>query len=227
MNGVDLSQLLNFDKILVNVSFNVVQILLSLTVTFLIAMFIYFVYKKTYNGVLYSKNFSLTLVMTAIIVNALMIGISGNLVLSLGLVGALSIVRFRTAIKDPKDTAFLFWAISIGVINGVGYYELSILASLFLSIVLTLLSRSMAFEPSYMLIMKYADGAYVEIEKVLKANFQRFFVRSDSQKDDLTERVIEVKLKKRAKHDYSLSKLRALKGVKVCTLLASNGEFSE
>ena len=227
MNGVDLSQLLNFDKILVNVSFSVVQILLSLTVTFLIAMFIYYVYKKTYNGVLYSKNFNLTLVMTAIIVNALMIGISGNLVLSLGLVGALSIVRFRTAIKDPKDTAFLFWAISIGVINGVGYYELSILASLFLAVVLSLLSRSMAFEPSYMLIMKYADGAYAEIEKVLKSNFQRFFVRSDSQKSDLTERVIEVKMKKRAKHDHSLGKLRAIKGVESCTLLASNGEFAE
>lgn len=227
MNGVDLSQLLNFDKILVNVSFSVVQILLSLTLTFLIAMFIYYVYKKTYNGVLYSKNFNLTLVMTAIIVDALMIGISGNLVLSLGLVGALSIVRFRTAIKDPKDTAFIFWAISIGVINGVGYYELSILASLFLAIVLTLLSRSMAFEPSYMLIMKYADGAYVEIEKVLKSNFQRFFVRSDSQKNDLTERVVEVKMKKKAKHDQSLGKLRAIKGMESCTLLASNGEFSE
>lgn len=227
MNGVDLSQLLNFDKILVNTSFDVLQILLSLILTFLIAMFIYFIYKKTYNGVLYSKNFNLTLVMTAIIVDALMIGISGNLVLSLGLVGALSIVRFRTAIKDPKDTAFIFWAISIGVINGVGYYELSILASIFIAIVLILLSRSITFEPSYMLILKYKDGAYIETEKILQSNFQKYFIRSDSKKENLTEKVIEVRMKKNTDQDESLKKIRNIEGIESCTLLASNGEFSE
>jgi len=226
MNGIDLSQLLAFDKILVNTSQSVLQIILSLSLTFLIAMFIYFVYKATYNGVLYSKNFNLTLVMTAIIVNALMIGISGNLVLSLGLVGALSIVRFRTAIKDPKDTAFIFWAISIGVINGVGYYELSILVSVFLGIVLALLSRSLAFEPSYMLILKYRNGAYADIESLIKSGFKKFFVRSDSQKDEFTEKVIEVKMKKEKREDL-LTKIRQLKNVESCTLLSSNGEFSE
>ncbi len=190
-------------------------------------MFIYFVYKKTYNGVLYSKNFNLTLVMTAIIVDALMIGISGNLVLSLGLIGALSIVRFRTAIKDPKDTAFIFWAISIGVINGVGYYELSILATIFISIVLALLSRSLTFEPSYMLIVKYQDGAYELIERVIKEGFQKSFVRSDSKKSELTEKVIEVKMKKDGSQDNLLREIRGLKGVELCTLLSSNGEFSE
>lgn len=226
MNGVDISQLFAFDKILVNTSQNILQIILSLSLTFLIAMFIYFVYKKTYNGVLYSKNFNLTLVMTAIVVNALMIGISGNLVLSLGLVGALSIVRFRTAIKDPKDTAFIFWAISIGVINGVGYYELAVLASIFLGIVLALLSRSLAFEPSYMLILKYQEGTYVEIEKILKDSFLKFFIRSDSQKDKLIEKVVEVKMKKEGR-EKALHKLRKIKGLEVCTLLSSNGEFSE
>lgn len=226
MNGIDISQLFDLDKILVSTSQSISQILLSLSLTFLIAMFIYIVYKKTYNGVLYSKNFNLTLVMTAIIVDALMIGISGNLVLSLGLVGALSIVRFRTAIKDPKDTAFIFWAISIGVINGVGYYELAILVSVFLAIVLALLSRSLAFEPSYMLIIKYRQGAYEEIENILKADFMKFFVRSDSQKDELIEKVIEVKMKKEGREN-SLHHLRIVKGVEICTLLSSNGEFSE
>lgn len=227
MNGIDLSQLLSFDKILVNSSFSVLQILLSLILTFLISMFIYFTYKKTYNGVLYSKNFNLTLVMTAIIVNALMIGISGNLVLSLGLVGALSIVRFRTAIKDPKDTAFLFWAISIGVINGVGYYELSIISSLFIALVLALLSRAIAFETSYMLILKYKDGAYPQIEKILQSKLKKYFVRSDSQKSDVIEKVIEVKMQQDIQQDNLLKEIRSLAKVETCTLLSSNGEFSE
>ncbi len=226
MNGTDLSQLFSLDKILINTSFSFVQIFLSLSITFLIAMFIYFIYKKTYNGVLYSKNFNTTLVVVALIVNALMIGISGNLVLSLGLVGALSIVRFRTAVKDPKDTAFIFWAISIGVINGVGYYELSLLASVFIAAVLLLLSRAVAFEPSYMLIVKYPEGVYPEIKKVLETEFQKYFIRTDSRKADFTEKVIEVKMKK-GNQESALEKIRAIKGLESCNLLSSNGEFSE
>lgn len=226
MNGTDLSQLFQFDKLLINTSFSFMQIFLSLAITFLIAMFIYYIYKKTYNGVLYSKNFNITLVITSLIVNALMIGISGNLVLSLGLVGALSIVRFRTAIKDPKDTAFIFWAISIGVINGVGYYELSIMATIFIALVLVLLSRSAAFEPSYMLIIKYPEGIYPQIEKVLEAEFQKFFIRTDSRKSDFTEKVIEVKMKA-GNQEKALEKLRAIPEIQSCNLLSSNGEFSE
>ncbi len=227
MSSIDLSQLFAVDKLLVDSSFDFWQIFISLSITFLVAMFIYVVYKKTYNGVLYSKNFNLTLVMVALIVDALMIGISGNLVLSLGLVGALSIVRFRTAVKDPKDTAFIFWAISIGVINGVGYYELSVLVTVFIAIVLAVLSRSAAFEPSYMLIVQYAsEDVYANIEAVLKKDFLKYFVRSDSQKPQMIERVIEVKMKK--DHlEKALSHIRSVDGVQNCTLLSSNGEFSE
>lgn len=226
MNGTDLSQLFSLDKLLISSSFTLLQIFLSLSITFVIAMYIYFIYKKTYNGVLYSKNFNLTLVITSLIVNALMIGISGNLVLSLGLVGALSIVRFRTAIKDPKDTAFLFWAISIGVINGVGFYELSIMATLFISLVLVILSRSASFEPSYMLIVKYPEGIYPQIEKILETEFQKFFIRTDSRKSEFTEKVIEVKMKA-GNQENALTKLRAIPEMQSCNLLSSNGEFSE
>lgn len=226
MSSIDLSQLFAFDKIVLSTSFTFVQILISLSVTFLIAMFIYLVYKKTYTGVLYSKNFNITLVMTALIVDALMIGISGNLVLSLGLVGALSIVRFRTAVKDPKDTAFIFWAISVGVINGVGYYELSVLVTVFIAIVLMVLSRSVAFEPSYMLILKYQDGSYEAIQEVLESEFKQFFVRTDTRKKDMVEKVIEVKMKK-GNHEHALQKMRTVKGIESCNLLSSNGEFAE
>ncbi len=114
MNPTDLSQLFDSNQLLLDSSLGSLQILISLSATFVMAMFVYWVYKKTYNGVLYSKNFNITLVMVAIAINAIVIGISGNLMLSLGMIGALSIIRFRTAVKDPRDTAFIFWAITIG-----------------------------------------------------------------------------------------------------------------
>lgn len=226
MNGTDLSQLFALDKLLINTSQSVLQIFLSLAITFIIAMFIYWVYKKTYNGVLYSKNFNVTLVMVSLIVNALMIGISGNLVLSLGLVGALSIVRFRTAIKDPKDTAFIFWAISIGVINGVGFFELSTMMSLFIAIVLFILSRQINFTPNYMLILKYENDTYKNIEPILQSEFKKYFVRTDTRKKDQTEKVIEVQMKNN-NHEQALKLIRKTKGVNSCVLISSNGEFAE
>ena len=226
MNGVDLSQLFNLDKLLLESAFNPLQIALSLSVTFLMAVFIYIVYKKTYNGVLYSKNFNTTLIITALTVNAIMIGISGNIILSLGMVGALSIIRFRTAVKDPKDTAFLFWAITVGVINGVAYYELSLMASLFIAVVLFVLSRRATFEPAYVLIIKYTDGNYEEIEEVIREFFSYSFVRSDSHKKDLIEKVIEVKVDP-SKQEEALKTIREIEGVENCILLASNGDLSE
>jgi uncharacterized membrane protein YhiD involved in acid resistance len=226
MDGIDLSQLFAFDKVLLESALSPLQIVLSLSITLLMSAFIYWIYKRTYNGVLYSKNFNTTLIMTALTVDAIMIGISGNIILSLGLVGALSVIRFRTAVKDPKDTAFLFWAITIGVINGVAYYELSLIASLFIGLVLVVLSRSYSYEPAYMLILKFRQGSYASIRPVLEEQFHRFVVRSDSLKGDLIEKVIEIRPGK-INLDQALNEIRSLKAVESSILLASNGDFSE
>lgn len=229
MDGTDLSQLFSLDKLLLGTALSPLQILLSLTITFVMAMFIYWIYKKTYNGVLYSKNFNITLVITTLAINAIIIGISGNIVLSLGLVGALSIIRFRTAIKDPRDTAFIFWSMTVGLVNGVGYYELSAITSLFIAFVIFILSRNISFEPSYMLIIKFAkDEVYDEVEKVLKDKklLLNYFTRSDSRKSDMIEKVIEIKIN-RDKQEEMLRKIRKIEGVESCNLLSSNGEFTE
>jgi uncharacterized membrane protein YhiD involved in acid resistance len=229
MNGINLSELLSLDQLLIDTSFGSLQILLSLSMTFLMAMFIYYVYKKTYNGVLYSKNYNITLVITALAINAIIIGISGNLILSLGLVGALSIVRFRTAVKDPRDTAFMFWAITIGVVNGVAYYELSIIASIFIAGVIAVLSRKASFEPTYMLILHYTGGEVYERIKTIfddSKRVKRFFVRSDMDKEGRIEKVIEVKFLPDTQEKI-LEDIRDIAGVSQCTLLASNGEFAE
>jgi uncharacterized membrane protein YhiD involved in acid resistance len=226
MNGVDFSQLLALDKVLIQTSQSWVEMLVSFGVTIILAMAIYAIYRKTYSGVLYVQQFNATLVMVALIVNALMIGISGNLILSLGLVGALSIVRFRTAVKDPKDTAFIFWAISIGVINGVGYYALSILATAVIGVVTVLLSRPSPIQPSYLLIITHETGGFEPVSKLLKHMTKRFAIRSDSYQANLIEKVIEIRMN-HEKREELLQEIRALSGVTRCDLLSGNDEFAE
>ena len=229
MKELDLGNLFALNNLFIETQFSLWQILISLSITFIMAMFVYYVYKNTYNGVLYSKNYNLTLVISALAINIIIIGISGNLILSLGLVGALSIVRFRTAIKDPRDTAFMFWVIAIGVVNGVAYYQLSLMGSIFIAVVILILSRSTGLKPNYMMIVRYTDGDTLDdVRSVLsdKSLISHFFVRSDTRKEDHTEKVIEVRFKD-DKEEEVLKKMRALTGVVNCTLLASNGEFSE
>ena len=225
MTTVNLDQLFN-DQLSLTTAFTPLQILLSLMITFLMALFVHWVYKKTYSGVLYSKNFSITLVMVALVVNAIVIGLSGNLILSLGMVGALSIIRFRTAVKDPKDTAFLFWVIAIGLVNGVSYYILSLVSTFFITVALFFLSKFSSFEPSYVLIISYKESTFKEIEPLLESTFTSFFITSDSSNGNEVERVIEVKLANK-KYESALRNIRNIPGVISCVLLASNGEFAE
>lgn len=105
-------------------------------------LFISYIYKKTYPGVLYSKNFNITLIMVTMIASVIMMAIGGNLVLALGMVGLLSIIRFRTPIKDPKDITFLFWGITVGIVNGIRFYKLSVISSLMMEAILVAISKN-------------------------------------------------------------------------------------
>jgi len=223
MENLDISQLLNIDQLS---SFSAVDILISLAITFTVSMFIFFVYKQTYSGVLYSKNFNITIVMTSLIVNMIMIGISGNIVLSLGMVGALSIVRFRTAVKDPKDTAFLFWAITVGIVNGVAFYELTLISSLFIAAVLFFFAQKVVIQPAYVLILKYTGEITKEIEETLDKYCKRFYTRSDTRDGETIEKVVEVRIKKGVQEEM-LKKIRDLNSIEKCILLASNGDIAE
>lgn len=226
MTNIDLSSLFNGSSLLLQTSFTPLQILSSLLITLVMVLFVHFIYRKTYSGVLYSKNFNLTLVMTALVVDAIMIGISGNIVLSLGLLGALSIIRFRTAVKDPKDTAFLFWAITIGVINGVAYYELSLIANLVIAAAVIVMSRKAADPEAYILILRYQANQYQSIKPKLDAYFKKYQVRSDSQKGELVEKVIETKIDQ-TQIDEALGDIRSNQFVESCVLVSSNGDFAE
>jgi len=127
------------------------DIIIVLISTFLIGMFIFYIYKKTFQGVLYTQSYNVSLVMVAIVTSLIIMTISSNFVLSLGMVGALSIVRFRTAIKDSMDIVFMFWAISIGIANGAGFFKISFIGSIVIAGVLLILTRFKSSSSPYLL----------------------------------------------------------------------------
>lgn len=122
-------------------SFSVTDMLISLALAFAIGLFIYEIYKITYRGVMYSRSFGLTLLALAMITDLAIMTVTSNVVLSLGMVGALSIVRFRTAIKEPLDIAFLFWSIVVGIMLGAGMIPLAVFGSLILGLIFYLFTR--------------------------------------------------------------------------------------
>jgi len=202
------------------------DILLSLVITFILALFIYFIYKKTYSGVLYSKNFNVTLIVISLVVAVVMMGISWNIALSLGMVGALSIVRFRTAVKDPKDVTFLFWAITVGIVNGVQFYKLSIISSIFIGIVLLILNKRIIISHPYLLIIKYTKMDRVILERILKRYCQRFKIRNVTFTESIHDITIEVKISDK-RQDAFMKEIKQLKGVTKVMMFAHTGELTE
>ncbi len=118
------------------------RVLLALLVTFVISLFIFLVYKKTFSGVVYTREFNVSIVLTGLVVTLVTLPISSNIALSLGMVGALSIIRFRTAIKDPKDIVFTFWAIAVGIISGAGLYMIAVVGSPIIGLFIFILNRT-------------------------------------------------------------------------------------
>lgn len=147
----------------------VVRILLTLGLAFLIGMYIFAIYRKTFSGVMYSKNFGVSLVMLAMITSFIILPITSNLTLSLGMVGALSIVRFRTAVKDPIDTVYMFWSIAVGIALGAKFFLPAILASAVIGVLMLLLS-GMRFRSTmpYLLVLRFNENATNNVYGLLK-----------------------------------------------------------
>ena len=137
---------------------SVFDMALALTLSFALGLFIFFVYKKCYAGVMYSASFGVTLIALCMITSLLILAVTSNIVLSLGMVGALTIVRFRTAIKDPSDIAFLFWSIGVGIVLAAGFIPLAVIGSLFIGLILIIFSQYKGFEKPYILVLHCSDS---------------------------------------------------------------------
>ncbi len=211
-------------------SISVQSILLAVGTAFLISMFILFVYKKTFTGVIYSKSFSLSILLLSLVTTLIIQTISSNITLSLGMVGALSIVRFRTAVKEPVDTGFMFWGISAGIMAGAGLYIIAIVASLILG-VLYFFTYLMGFRVSnrYLLVIKYEANAHEEVLRRIKT-IKKFKVRSKSIFGTKVELSLELDLKenKRGNVDSSIvDEFSGVDGVINASLIAYQNDFGD
>jgi len=210
----------------INQSLNIWLIIINLTFALIIVLFIYFIYKITFSGVLYSKNFNITLILVSLITASAVIVISSNLVLSLGMVGALSIVRFRMAVKDPKDVGFLFWAITNGIICGAGAYNLAVISAVFIGLVVFILSKKVKFVEPYLLIIDSKELDMEKIEDILKKNTMLYKVRSKIIEKDKSQFIVEIKIKKDKIQDL-LKVIKELNDLTSVKLVSYEGDLEE
>ena len=208
------------------------DMLLSLVVAFLIGIFIIYVYRKTYTGVVYSKAFSLCILMIAMVTAMIIRTISSNISLSLGMVGALSIVRFRTAVKEPVDTGFMFWGISAGIMAGAGLYIPALVASLGVGI-LYYVTYLMGFRTAnrYLLVLKYEASAHDDVLKKLKT-VKKFKIRSKSIFGKEVELSLEVDIKENNKKKVNIDtaivdQFNGMPGVINASLISYQNDFGD
>nr|WP_262370545.1 DUF4956 domain-containing protein [Rossellomorea marisflavi] len=207
-------------------SFSLTDSIIGLVVAFLIGLFIYVVYKKTFNGVIYSHSFNISLLIMTMATALVIMGISNNVLLSLGMVGALSIVRFRTPIKDPMDLVYIFWSIVSGILCGAGFIPLVVIGSVLIGLVLLVFVNKITVENPFLLIVKADSGSSSEaIEAELKKLTSRYQLKSQSfMGSDEMETTYEVRMK--TGESAMLAELKALPGIKSAVMVSYDGNFT-
>ena len=201
------------------------EIMISLVITAVLSVYIFFIYRVITRKHFYSKNFNISLSVVSLITCGIILTIQSSLVVSLGMVGALSIVRFRTAVKEPIDLGFMFWSISIGIMCGAGMTEIAILTSLFVTIMIVALEFIPAGKSPVLLLVNYYDFPETEekLEKAVEENTAFHKVRSRNVTNGIVDIVYEIRLK----DEKALSKAVAeIKGINSSTVMSHDGEIS-
>ncbi|RKJ47433.1 DUF4956 domain-containing protein [bacterium 1XD42-8] len=178
------------------VTFSPMDLFIAMVVAFALGLFIFFVYKKTFHGIMYSANFGVSLIALTLITTLVILAVTSNVVLSLGMVGALSIVRFRTAIKEPMDIAYLFWAIGVGIVIGAGLIPMAVYSSLFIGIILIVfVNRKVSYNPYLMIIHCESDETEQKVWEQLKEKVKKSLLKSKTVSTSGIELTVEVRLK--------------------------------
>ena len=199
-------------------------VLLVLLIAFLVAVIIFITYKHTYSGVMYNPRFNVSLVMITMITTIVMVVIGSNISVSLGMVGALSIIRFRTAVKDPRDTAFIFWGVVSGLACGTQNYTVVIVGSLVICIILFVFKRIATSSDKYVLIVKGLNVDPSTVESLLKNNLKGYLSKGKYINNDNVELIYDIKIND--KEDEKLIKsLEKIDGVKTINIVASNTDI--
>ena len=198
------------------------KVVLGLALGFIVGLIIAFVYRRCYRGVLYSPTFAMTLIMLTLITTPVVMCIKSNIALSMGMVGALSIVRFRTAVKDPMDTAYMFWALTMGILLGAELYVHALAVVLCIGLILMLMTFVRFRNPNaYLLVVHYDDYAEQEITQLLRRTVRQRKLRSKTVTRSGAEMTVEVRLD--SKQDL-VSAVLNIEGVHDATLVACQVE---
>ena len=206
-----------------NTSISIPQMCFALLAALALGVFLYFVYRGTYRGTLYSKNFNLSLVLVALITTLVMMVIGTNLALSLGMVGSLSIIRFRTAIKEPRDIAFVFWAVAIGLACGAEFYLAGVLGSVLIALVLAVANLDLYDSVSYLLVARGQALDPAALQAAAKPYLRAAKLRMHSVGTAGEELTLELRLKS-SNAAALVAAVRGCAGVESVNLVSYSGE---
>ena len=204
--------------------FSLLDTCIGLAVALLVGLFIFMIYKKTLTGVLYSDGFALTLVGLSLVTTLVIMAVTSNVVLSLGMVGALSIVRFRTAIKEPVEIVFLFWSLAVGIVIGAGMIPLAIIGSAIIGVILLLFANRKIRKQPYILVVSCKDEAAEQrITEILAKAVDYYTVKSKTVNAAGIEFTAELRTKDA--ETAFVNRITELEGVGNATLVSYNGEY--
>ena len=204
--------------------FSPLDVLLGMAASLAVGLFIFVIYKKTFTGVMYSTGFALTLVGLALVTTLVIMAVTSNVVLSLGMVGALSIVRFRAAIKEPMEIVFLFWSIAAGIVIGAGMIPLAVVGSAVVGVVLLLFANRKSREDAYILVLNCADEA---AEQAAMDLVRKVALRCGVKTKTVNRNGIELTAELRIKKDDTafVNRVMELPGISDAALVSYNGEY--
>ena len=205
-------------------SVSILDMAIALVLAFGLGLFIFLVYKKTFNGVMYSSSFGVTLIALTMITTVVILAVTSNVVLSLGMVGALSIVRFRTAIKEPLDIAFLFWSIGVGIVLAAGMIPLAVIGSVIIGVILLVFVNKKSHTHPYIVVVRCENhDAETQVNKFLSEKTERCVVKSKSAQKGEIELNMEIRLKD--ENTDFINNIADMNGVHSAVLVSYNGDY--
>ena len=205
-------------------SISILDMAVALVLAFGLGVFIFYVYKKTYSGVMYSSSFGVTLIAMTMITTVVILAVTSNVVLSLGMVGALSIVRFRTAIKEPLDIAFLFWSIGVGIVLAAGMIVLAVVGSVVIGLILLIFVNKKTHTNPYIVVINCSDyESERKAREFIEKQVSRVVVKSKSAQKGAVELNLEIRMK--SENTDFINILSEMNGVNSAVLVSYNGDY--
>ncbi len=221
---------MSWDEIIQNLDFSttdlsVTVIAFTLLISFLLGLFIFIIYRASFKGVMYSKTFNVTLIAMSMITASIILAVTSNIILSLGMVGALSIIRFRAPIKDPIDIAYLFWAVGVGIVCGAGLWLLAVVSSVVIGIILFVFSKVSDVKTPYLLVVSYqSEETNDMVFKIIEAEVKTYHLKSKVFNGEYYELTVEIRERKRTAS--LVNKIGGINNVNSVALLGYDGGFA-